>query len=168
MDTGSSLFENCVFVGNASTDRGGAVSSWGDVVFCGCTFWTNEAERGGAFYAMREVSLLIGCILWNGARLDAGQIAVASGGDVEVTYSAVQCGWPGEGNIGVDPIADDPAFVDGAGADGVPGTADDDLHLRASSPCIDSGGPDGPIGDIEGTTRPQGSGFDMGAYESAP
>lgn len=41
-----------------------------------------------------------------------------------------------------------------------------DLHLAADSPCIDQGTPEGaPAIDAEGNARPQGAGFDIGAYE---
>jgi uncharacterized protein (TIGR03382 family) len=41
-----------------------------------------------------------------------------------------------------------------------------DLSLRAGSPAIDVGDPDGaPPIDVVGTPRPQGAGFDLGAYE---
>ena len=47
---------------------------------------------------------------------------------------------------------------------------DDALHIDAASPAIDSGTDDAgylylPQDDYEGITRPQGSGYDMGAYE---
>jgi hypothetical protein len=41
-----------------------------------------------------------------------------------------------------------------------------DLHLRAGSAAVDSGSPDlAPPLDVEGIPRPQGAGFDLGAYE---
>lgn len=55
-------------------------------------------------------------------------------------------------------VTDDPLFMD------------DDLHVDPSSPVIDQGaGPDIypgiPAEDKEGVARPQGGGYDMGAYE---
>ena len=44
-----------------------------------------------------------------------------------------------------------------------------DFHLREGSPAIDAGSGDNPVAiDIEGTKRPQNSGFDIGAYEFRP
>jgi parallel beta-helix repeat protein len=41
-----------------------------------------------------------------------------------------------------------------------------DLALRAGSPAIDRGLPDGaPVDDVAGTARPQGTAIDIGAYE---
>jgi hypothetical protein len=41
-----------------------------------------------------------------------------------------------------------------------------DFHLQNGSPCIDAGTSDNaPIFDFEGTLRPKGLGFDIGAYE---
>ncbi|GAH89275.1 unnamed protein product, partial [marine sediment metagenome] len=73
--------------------------------------------------------------------------------EVIVTYSLVKddpdVSWPGEGNISQDPL-----FV-----------GDGDYHLLPSSPCIDAGADVGVNIDIEGNERPQGQGFDIGAYE---
>jgi hypothetical protein len=53
--------------------------------------------------------------------------------------------------------------------DSVPGfTSPDseDLHLAPGSACIDHGSPDSAAGDdFDGVLRPQGAGFDIGAFE---
>jgi len=73
-----------------------------------------------------------------------------TGGACTVTYSDVEGGWPGTGNIDADPW-----FVDAANGD---------YHLQVGSPCIDAGTSAGaPTHDIEGT--PRDAAPDMGAYE---
>jgi hypothetical protein len=53
-------------------------------------------------------------------------------------------------------ITADPMFVD---------LVAPDLHLQTNSPAIDVGVNDGTRIDLDGVTRPQGNGFDIGAYE---
>lgn len=58
---------------------------------------------------------------------------------------------------GANDISQDPGFV------GVT-----DFHIQASSPCVDkipSSSEDPINGDLDGNSRPAGSGFDMGCYE---
>ena len=43
--------------------------------------------------------------------------------------------------------------------------ASGDYHLQDGSPCIDKGTDLGPSMDFDGIPRPQGAGYDMGAYE---
>jgi hypothetical protein len=44
--------------------------------------------------------------------------------------------------------------------------AANDYHLQATSPAIDKGvNTNAPTTDFDGTARPQGPGFDVGAYE---
>ena len=54
----------------------------------------------------------------------------------------------------------DPMFVS-------PGA--DDYHVQAASPAVDKGtATEAPASDLEGTARPQGAAFDIGAYELCP
>jgi hypothetical protein len=116
-------------------------------------------------------------ILWDGGdEIGVGEDALA-----EVAYSDVQGDWPGEGNINVDPLFAAPGYWD------LNGTADDpnddvwvhgDHHLKSqggrwdpaseswvidevTSPCIDAGNPNSPIG-LE--PFPNGGYINLGAY----
>jgi titin len=71
-------------------------------------------------------------------------------GTFSVSYSDIEGGWTGSGNIDADP-----RFVDATSGD---------YHLGVGSPCIDQGTTVGaPTHDIEGTPREAAP--DMGAYE---
>jgi hypothetical protein len=81
---------------------------------------------------------VVNSILWNGS----DQIYNCDGSTISISYSDVQGGYPGTGNIDADPL-----FVNAAGGD---------LHLGEGSPCIDAGN-DAAIfafGDFEGHSRP--------------
>ncbi len=58
---------------------------------------------------------------------------------------------------GITDLSVDPLFVNAEGGS---------VRLRFGSPCIDAGvAESAPAMDIEGTPRPQGDGYDLGAYE---
>ncbi len=58
---------------------------------------------------------------------------------------------------GTDYVEGDPKFVNPSGAD---------FHLQQSSPAIDKGSSiNAPNNDFDGNQRPQGAGYDLGAYE---
>jgi len=58
---------------------------------------------------------------------------------------------------GDDAVIADPKFVNPSGAD---------FHLREGSPAIDNGSAvDTPSDDFDGNPRPQGAGYDIGAFE---
>jgi len=77
---------------------------------------------------------------------------VRDGSALAVSYSDVQGGASGEGNIAADPLFRNPA----AG----------DYRLQEESPCVDTGTAQGaPPDDVKGIPRPTGDGYDMGAHE---
>ncbi len=111
-----------------------------------CTFVGNTAVDGGALFNQSSQIEMTNSILWNN-----GPNSMSGTEDsVElVTYSDVQGGQPGEGNIDADPLFLDEAF-----------------QLMEGSPCIDTGTSNGaPETDIWYIPRPQGNGVDMGIHE---
>ena len=107
------------------------------------------AGRGGGLYCSGASPTVQNSILWSN-RLP--EIETEGETDLSITYSDIKGGWPGEGNIDENPL-----FI---------GLYD--YHLRPESPCVDAGTDGGVYRDIDGQTRPSGSGFDMGADEIRP
>jgi len=154
----SAVFTNCVFSKNSTKFGGGiAINGSGtnsNLNITNCTFSGNTlvgtGASGGAIYTQKTGGIFTvkNCILLG----DATNNEIA-GGTPTVTYTDIdQDGYAGSnGNIRQDPL-----FA-GSG----------NYHLQTSSPCIDTGTSLGaPSDDLEGTARPQGSGYDMGAYET--
>ncbi|HCZ07263.1 MAG TPA: hypothetical protein DHV12_09095 [Thermotogae bacterium] len=72
------------------------------------------------------------------------------------TSEMIESGTLGEGNLSRDPLFANPVW----------GVEEGDYHLREESPAIDAGTAEGaPSDDLEHHIRPQGGGFDIGAYE---
>jgi hypothetical protein len=122
-----------------------------------CTFVGNT---GGAVFSRNgSAPMVTNSILW-------GNLGGSFTGDVPeaVTFSAVEGGHPGTGNIDTDPL-----FVDPAGPDGDPSTPEDgDYHLTVVSPALDSGNnsaPNIPPTDLDGNPRILNGTVDMGTYE---
>jgi hypothetical protein len=85
-----------------------------------------------------------------------------------VTYCDIQGGWPGEGNIDVDPLFADPASGDyhlksraGRWDLNSQNWAQDDV----TSPCIDAGD---PASDWSAEPLPHGQRINMGAFGGTP
>lgn len=163
----SLILDNCIFTGNLAGIYGGGISvNRSDLILANCTFNRNSAPDGSSLASNsrgqkgRSDITLTNCILWDGDNPIWGY----DRSTLDISYSNVSGGSPGEGNIDADPM-----FVDADGPDFVPGTADDDLRLAPLSPCIDSGEPGYASGpgetDLDGNPRITGSRIDMGAYE---
>jgi hypothetical protein len=141
----SPVLINCVFNDNRASFGGGMeCRSESAPTLTNCIFSDNSANSGGGIDHWSDSgSNLINCILWGNM---PEQIY---GGIPTVTYSDVQGGWPGLGNIDADPC-----FADANNGD---------YHLKSqagrwdansqswikdyvSSPCIDAGNPGCPLG----------------------
>jgi hypothetical protein len=104
------------------------------------------------------------CIVWGNI---GGAIVKDETSDPIVSFSCIEGGWQGDGNIDKDPSLVQPGHFEDADGDGnvdtwFPG----DYHLQPGSPCTDTSTCAGaPPFDIEGNARPDGAGCDIGAYE---
>ncbi|MBN2130693.1 MAG: hypothetical protein JW741_14415 [Sedimentisphaerales bacterium] len=170
--------QQCVFTGNRARRAGAIFNSESTVTFINCTFSANRAERDGALcFAEQSSGLLANCVLWH----NEGEISDSNESAVDVTYSNVRGGWPGEGNIDADPCFVHPGHWD---ANGTPDDPNDDFfvegdyHLRSragrwepvsaswvkddvTSPCIDAGDPGSAVAF---EPYPNGGLVNMGAY----
>ncbi len=159
---GQTSITSCVFSGNSSGIYGGAVLADypSSLAIRSSTFVANIAFAGEGHAIKGEYPAVVVAnnIIWNGPDWWQGSPAPV------VSYSDIEGGWPGTGNIDAEPL-----FVDADGPDGIPGTADDDLHLQPPSPCVNAGDPayaPGPEAqDIDGEPRLQQCHVDMGADE---
>ncbi len=146
----------CLFVDNTPNGVGSEMSTPSLV---NCTFARNSGlkERVGDW----EWSVGSGLVNYNGTNATVSNcifwqnspVAIRnSSASAKVTFSLVQGGYPGEGNIDTAPL-----FVDSDAGD---------YSLSWKSPCVDSGITRGaPATDMRGIERPQNEGIDMGAYE---
>jgi predicted outer membrane repeat protein len=170
---------NCRFIQNVGSEAGGALYFEGtEVNITSCTFFGNVAPYARACYAGGQaVFSSSNTIFWDGG----DEIGIAENSPAEVVYSDIQGGWTGKGNINADPCFVNPGHLD---PNGTPGDPNDDFflegdyHLRSqggrwdpateawvaddvTSPCIDAGDPNSPIGQ---EPFPNGGRVNMGAY----
>ncbi|MHC4228040.1 MAG: choice-of-anchor Q domain-containing protein [Planctomycetota bacterium] len=183
----SMTITNSIFTDNFLTGRGGAISlyDYSSATITNCTFSGNSAEiKGGAIFINGAGSggacsaTITNSILWGN---EAG-IGPEVLGSATVSYSNIQEGWAGEGNIDVDPCFVEPGhWEDPCNTPTFPWDdiwIDWDYHLKSqagrlepsiqswikddiTSPCIDMGNPMNPIGF---EPFPNGGRINMGAY----
>jgi len=124
---------------NASRYGGGIYSTQGaSPILVNVTVYGNSATDGygglGTF-AIASTAIITNSIFWDNEPFDIA-------GSLTITYSDIEGGYGGEGNIDQDPL-----FVD---------QDNSDFRLTENSPCIDTGDPDSP-------NDPDASRSDMGA-----
>ena len=136
----SPTLRNCTLWGNSAGSGGGMYNSRSSPTVTNCTFSSNSASSdGGAMHNYDSSATLTNCILRGDTPDEIGNDPDST---TVVTYSDIQGGYPGEGNMDLDPM-----FVN-------PGTGD--FHLGLGSPCIDAGSntaTDLPPYDFEGDAR---------------
>jgi len=180
------ILTNCTFSGNSARRRGGGMFNVGPPgseikigpTLINCTFTGNLAlgdhiaSGGGMYNDEGHYTTVINCIFWNNVSYGI------SGSSVDVTYSDIEGGWSGQGNIDTDPCFVSPGYWADTNDPNISAEPNDpnavwidgDYHLIPGSPCIDAGDPNYVAGpnetDLDGRPRVIGSRIDMGAYET--
>jgi parallel beta-helix repeat protein/predicted outer membrane repeat protein len=135
------IITNCTFSNNTVAGKGGAISFQDSApIITNCTFSNNTASGDGGGIAC--TSPLSGTAVANSILWGDSPDEISCNSEIPVTYSDIQEGYTGEGNINADPV-----FVDGK---------NDDFHLLNDSPCIDAGDNSAsalPATDIDGDDR---------------
>jgi predicted outer membrane repeat protein len=184
--SGTASMRNCRVIDNKASEAGGAIYSavGKELEIASCTIFGNSApiQQGPRVRLVSELEALqaapvriVNTIIWNGEN----QIYTGSSARMTATYSDVQGGWLGVGNIDSDPLFANPVNWD----PNTPHDANDpwiagDYHLKSqagrwdpnsrswvtddvTSPCIDAGNPNTPVGE---EPQPNGGRINMGAY----
>jgi hypothetical protein len=141
---GTTDIKNSIFLGN---DRGVEVIV-ARLSIDSCTFfgnrhaiWTTDQCDWGP--------TLRNCILWGSTEANVFIERSHGFGVPQISFSDVEGGYPGRGNIDADPM-----FF-------LPSAREPDLHLCAFSPCVDAGD---PFSDYGNEPEPNGGTINMGAY----
>jgi predicted outer membrane repeat protein len=166
----SLVLQNCLLSDNSARHRGSGINATlGTVMLYNCTLSGNTTEYwagGGIYYSgSRNNMTLTNCILWGNL---LGNTPNQIFGMASVSYSNIQGGFLGEGNVDTDPLFADPD--------------NGDYHLKSqagrwepndgrwtiddvTSPCIDTGD---PRSALFAEPEPNGGRINMGAYGGTP
>jgi uncharacterized repeat protein (TIGR01451 family) len=173
-EASSPTLVNVLFSGNRAVENGGGMNSHtnSSPLLINTTFSGNAGKDGGGLYNYQSSATLVNCLLWGDI---PREIQNAFFSTTTVTYSNIQGGYSGTGNLNLDPL-----FVAPLDAALSP-TTDGDYHVLPGSPVLDAGDnsavPGGVLVDLDGKPRfidlpaspDSGSGLpplvDMGAYE---
>jgi len=157
------LITNSIFSGNMASSGGGMLNNFNPPTVMNCTFSGNTANSGGGILNIDSSPNITNCIFWG----NGSEIADFLSSSPTVTFSIVQGGYVGTGNLDQDPL-----FITAVPA--AP-SAGGDLRLQSGSPAIDVGdnsayqtatgtAPDSDT-DLDGNARLVGGMIDLGPYE---
>jgi hypothetical protein len=117
----SAKFYNCLIVNNTASNGGAVYNDVANPIFTNCTVSRNVGSLGGGFWGNNgSTPRLTSCIV----HTNTGDSFAGTGSRI-VTYSCIQGGSAGMGNIDTNP-----QFVNGAAGD---------FRLTVASPCVDAG-----------------------------
>jgi parallel beta-helix repeat protein len=145
----SPILVNNIIIGNSAVFGGGVFYEYiCKPVIINSTISGNLASQagGGIRFSSRAYATVLNTILWAN---EPDEIDLDLSSWVDITYSNIQGGWPGEGNMSLDPL-----FVD---------TNADDYRLSVHSPCIAAGVVIEDLDGIPTSMQPVGN-PNIGAY----
>ena len=144
IDYAGCIFKNNIVAQNSGGQDYGGGGFWtignGDepVIIENNTIVDNESvSKGGAMYLWFTQLTARNNIIWGNTQTSGGPVYLYNGGNAEITYTNIEGGYTGEGNIDVLPQFADITFL-----------------LASGSPCIDAGNPDEIYNDIEDPVNP--------------
>jgi predicted outer membrane repeat protein len=172
------LLVNCVLAGNWAEAGGAVYTGVRDLRLRNCTLASNIATDGAV---VTDAGALTHCIVWEGDSVLADSIY-----PITAVYCDIEGGYPGHGNVDLDPLfvrpgrwaeAQDPNVTVGPDEPNAVWVAGD-YHLQSqaghwdedradwvrdpeTSPCIDAGDPGTPTG---AESFPNGGILNLGAY----
>jgi len=164
---------HCIIAGNGQHGVSGLPPGGGIPTITNCTIAANEGQGISSL----QPAIMNSIVYYN----SAGSIQIQGDAPATVTFTDVQGGWPGEGNIDAAPCFAEPGF---RSLNATPDDPSDDFwvrgdyHLRSqagrwdpkslswvqdvlTSPCIDAGN---PVSDWTAEPPPNGARINMGAY----
>jgi hypothetical protein len=140
--TGAKIFNNIIYRNSGGADFGGSgiwiyENSPNPRIVENNTIMENSSSSyGGGVYIGQTSATFRNNIIWANTAPDGPQITL-DGGSLAMSYSDVEGGWAGAGNINLDPGIGDTTHI-----------------LEPGSPCIDAGNPAVQYNDPEDTLAP--------------
>lgn len=161
MNFATGTIRNNLIMNNSGGEDYGGSGIWsyaaGTTIITNNTIINNHSQKqGGGIQIWSTSAEIRNNIVRNNTATQGGdQIQLLSSPATQVTYSNVEGGWTGIGNIDADPYFEDQTFI-----------------LSDSSACIDAGDPDTTYNDPEDPSNPGNAVFpakgtlrnDMGAF----
>jgi parallel beta-helix repeat protein/predicted outer membrane repeat protein len=148
------IISNCTISANSTDMKGSGLycNENSQALITNCTIWGNRTiAEGGGIYCNESQPIIKNCII----RENEGGAILNLSGTVDVSYSCIEGGWSGTGNIDSDPKftawSSSDYYFDAANSDFADGSSDHpfrdilsvfyiyDIKLSSGSPCIGTG-----------------------------